>query len=195
MVACSPETRAKISAARMGHEVSAETRAKISQTKRAQKVKLTEEHKAQALAAITGRPVSAKTRAKIGNANRGRVISAAGRENMRQAHLGKRLTDEHKRKLSEAFRGERSGTWTGDAVGYHGVHKRLYATRGYPTVCEHCGTDEGRLHWALNHVEAATVLVDERLGYIYSVWPSDYMALCPRCHARFDRGWISGCVQ
>ncbi len=47
-------------------------------------------------------PMSAEHKEKIGAGGRGRVVSKKTRENLRKANVGKKLTEEHKRKLSMA---------------------------------------------------------------------------------------------
>jgi hypothetical protein len=68
---CSPETRAKISAAQMGHAVSPETCAKLSAAHMGHTLSL--EHRAKIGAAQMGHAVSPETRAKMSAAQKGRV--------------------------------------------------------------------------------------------------------------------------
>lgn len=74
--ALEPETKAKISKAKMGHPVSAETRAKLS-------------------AANRGFVHSAETRAKMSKTRLGRKKSEAHRAALSKAHLGKKKSQEH----------------------------------------------------------------------------------------------------
>lgn len=95
---CTAEHRAKISASKMGHEVTAETKAKLS-------------------AALIGRTLSPERRVQIavgliGNKySVGRKHSAETRAKMSAAHMGhthnrgRKLTPEHKAKLSAAHKG------------------------------------------------------------------------------------------
>jgi hypothetical protein len=64
-----------------------------------------------------------------------------------------------------------SGRWKGDAVGYHGAHARLYATRGKAGSCV-WGCEAAEYEWANltgNYVD-----------------PEDFASMCVSCHQRFD---------
>jgi hypothetical protein len=77
----------------------------------------------------------------------------------------------------------------GDAVRYHGAHQRVKAVRGRASAhpCAWCGKPAEQ--WALGHATAHTQRdVDGKdAGLPYSADPSQYMPMCRRCHARFDR--------
>lgn len=110
-----PETRAKMSAARMGNtnsvgrKHSPETRAKISEANKGHEV--SEETRARISAANTGRKHTDEARAnmsaaKIGNKYCvGVVASDEARANMSAARTGKVFTDEHRANLSAALIG------------------------------------------------------------------------------------------
>ncbi len=84
----SPETRAKISAARKGRKLSAEHKARIAEGGR-------------------GRSPSAETRAKISEANRGLVRSTEARAKMSAAQRGKTQSAEHVARVAAALRGSK----------------------------------------------------------------------------------------
>lgn len=88
----SEETKAKISAANMGHIHSAETRARLSAANRGNKhrQKKTPEQRAIYSKAQIGHPVSATTRAK-----------------MSAIHKGKTITAQHRQQISEYWRQRR----------------------------------------------------------------------------------------
>jgi len=71
--------------------------------------------------------------------------------------------------------GENNDNWKGNRIEYKGAHNRVRSVRGDPKICEHCGAKEkGRkIHWA-------------NLNKRYHD-PFDYIALCAKCHVRFDR--------
>lgn len=84
----SPETRAKMSAAKKGRKLSPEHRAKIA-------------------AAGRGRTMSPETRARLAEANRGRAWTAEQRAVLRAKCSGYRHTDEAKAKIAASGRGRR----------------------------------------------------------------------------------------
>lgn len=71
-------------------------------------------------------------------------------------------------------RGEKNSTWKGENVTYKPAHSRVYAARGRPSHCEHCGTtnSETRYEWA------------NVSGKYHD--PADYLRLCVKCHRRWD---------
>jgi hypothetical protein len=69
--------------------------------------------------------------------------------------------------------GERSPGWKGDAVGYTALHVWVRGAKGPPEQCSACGTTEGRLEWA-------------NVSHEYRRDVADWIALCVRCHRRFD---------
>lgn len=80
------EIRAKLSASKMGHQVSPETRAKIS-------------------AALTGKHLSPEVREKIRVASLGRRHTPEAREKMRRAKLGKVCSPETREKVGASKKG------------------------------------------------------------------------------------------
>lgn len=101
------ETRAKTSAALMGHSTSQETRAKISASNTGKS------HSSDTRARISAvqkgkpkRPLSAETRAKISVANKGRAISREHRDKLSEAHRGKVLSLEHRIRIGAANKGK-----------------------------------------------------------------------------------------
>ena len=69
--------------------------------------------------------------------------------------------------------GENHHFWVGDAVGYKGIHSWLTVHAEKQGVCEHCKR-KTVTEWA--NVSGA---------YLRDV--SDYIELCKKCHAAFDR--------
>jgi len=87
----------------LGIRRSKETKAKISTAKKG--VQLSAEHRKAIGLASTGRIKSAETRAKLSAAHTGKPKSQAQIEKMRQANLGKTYSDETKRKVSASLIG------------------------------------------------------------------------------------------
>lgn len=90
----SPETRAKMSAARMGWNPSPETRAKIA-------------------AAQRGRKLSPETRARMSASSPRRKLTPEEREKLRLANLGRKHTPEHREKIRQAKLANPTRYWLG----------------------------------------------------------------------------------
>ena len=107
----SPETCAKISAAKMGKRPSEETRARLA-------------------AAMTGKKHTEESKLKIGAAGRGRKYSAEHRAKMSMAQKGKRHTEETRAKLSAIHSGRKLSEETKAKIGaFHRGRKRSAETR------------------------------------------------------------------
>lgn len=116
---------------------------------------------------------------------------------------GKKLTKEHRKKLSEAKRGyvpehlhtpemkakaaskrvipkpryqNEHHAWKGDNAGYVAIHQEIRRIKGTPSVCEFCGTRAAKKYeWA-------------NVDHLYSRDPDDYIRLCTKCHRNYDMG-------
>jgi hypothetical protein len=144
------------------------------------------------MAFVKGHTHSAETRLKISEAGKGRAAWNKGLkmpdelvEKNRQAQLGKKLSDEHKAKLSKAFSGDKSVTWKGDKVSYSGIHKWINKQLGKPTTCEECKTTNltgHQIHWA-------------NISGKYLRESTDWIRLCATCHVKYDdignRAWVT----
>jgi len=64
--------------------------------------------------------------------------------------------------------------WKGNSVGYFALHAWVQRTLGKPVVCISCGVNKGRLEWA-------------NRSYRYLRDVKDWISLCKRCHARYDK--------
>lgn len=64
--------------------------------------------------------------------------------------------------------------FTGDNVGYCGLHDWISYHQGKACKCEHCGTTSGRIEWANKSHE-------------YKRDISDWIQLCKKCHVKYDR--------
>ena len=104
------------------------------------------------------------------------------------ARLGKPLSEDVKRKLSESNIGKHSEKrpsnanennylWKGVNVSYRALHRWVESHRGKPEKCEDCGADnlKGReIHWANKSGKYKRDL-------------NDWMRLCRNCHFKYDK--------
>lgn len=94
------------------------------------------------------------------------------------------LSEETKRKISEANKiaqkgkhiGEKNANWKGDDVGYKGLHIWINKKLGHSKICEHCGKSEfgkRQIHWANKSGKYKRDL-------------DDWLRLCVKCHKKYD---------
>ena len=96
---------------------------------------------------------------------------------------GKKLSDEHKKKLSLKKKGiykfEKHPNWKGNKVGYGALHDWVRKVLGRPKNCLFCnnkGKKNGRswsIHWA-----------NKSGKYLRS--KTDWLPLCVKCHKNYD---------
>lgn len=93
------------------------------------------------------------------------------------------MSDEHKRKIGHANKGERHGLWKGDDVGYAALHKWIERNFGRATYCDLCGISEQEISrkTKCNYFEWASRKKN------YSRDRVDWMQLCKSCHRCFDQ--------
>ena len=89
---------------------------------------------------------------------------------------GRKYTPEHRRKISEAQRGEKGNNWKGDKATYNSIHHWVRDTYGRPSICEFCkGYFSGRkIEWANKTGE-------------YKRDREDWIRLCAKCHKAFEK--------
>jgi hypothetical protein len=78
---------------------------------------------------------------------------------------------------TEFKKGRAPHNFKGDDVGYHALHTWIRRKYGLPLKCEHCGGNS-HMEWANRSHE-------------YTRNRDDWIALCKRCHIKYDRalGW------
>ena len=122
-----------------------------------------------------GHFVSKKARALIGKASS-------------LALKGRKLSPEHKRRISKSIKGTIDGSNRFNNVSridrknyylldYVGRHKRIYLLYGKPTQCENedCAETNHNYQWA-------------NVSGQYKLERKDWKELCVPCHVRYDRG-------
>ena len=108
---------------------------------------------------------------------KGKKLSEEHRKKLSEAHKGKKLppfTEEHKRRIANAQNHEKSVHWKGDNVGYSQLHIYLRKYLPKPEYCQKCNNVEPR-----------------DLANITGIYNRDYanwMYLCVRCHLDLDKG-------
>lgn len=112
---------------------------------------------------------------------KGYKITKEHREKLRKAHLGNKLSDKTRKKISLIMQGKNLGEkhylWKGDKASYSALHKWVQKNLGKPHFCEFCGNRDlkhTQYHWA-------------NISGKYKRILSDWRRLCVRCHSIFDR--------
>jgi len=95
----------------------------------------------------------------------GHIVSTEAREKSRQSQLGRKLTLEHRKKLSLA-------KMKGDKLGYQAIHKLVRRIKPIPLNCEFCGKSK-KLQLA-------------NMTGVYDINPDNYKYLCSKCHVYHD---------
>lgn len=92
-------------------------------------------------------------------------------------------------------KGPENPKWAGEPNSYRLAHDRVRQAKGRPTCCIMCGAVRGpglAIQWALDwdRVSDIRYCPMSRRGKVemlaYSVSVDDYIALCLKCHRRFD---------
>lgn len=95
--------------------------------------------------------------------------------------LGRKASDETRKKHSIKWLAEKNPRWKGDEVGYWGVHHWVTKMLGQPSYCAYCQcNDKKYYHWA-------------NISHAYKRDLSDWVRLCVKCHSHYDRGFITLC--
>lgn len=101
-------------------------------------------------------------------------------------NLGKKLSLEHKKRISETLikqniKKQKHFNWKGDNISYHGLHARVYRELGKPLICINCKNtrlNSKNYHWA-------------NISGEYKKDLNDFMRLCAGCHKKYDTGHLS----
>lgn len=88
---------------------------------------------------------------------------------------GKKRPEDTKEKISKANKGENSGRWKGDSVGYSALHAWVRKKLGKPKICSDCGTTDPTKKYDWANISGE---------YLRDVF--DYKRLCAKCHRLFD---------
>ena len=109
------------------------------------------------------------------NPFKGKHHSTEALEKNRLAHLGKKHSEETKKKMRlSAKRGKLNHKWKGDKVGVLALHSWVQRCKGNPTICVDCGTTTKKLAWS-------------NVNHKYRRALDDFVGRCHSCHSIYDR--------
>lgn len=126
-----------------------------------------------------GRKHSPETIEKMRTAKLGIKQSAETKRRISLGLRGRVFSEEHKKKIAEAQKGEKGNNWKGEKAKYSSVHWWVRRTFGRPTKCERC----------LRHFPTRLVHWANKSGR-YARERTDWIRLCYWCHRAFDRAPI-----
>jgi len=105
--------------------------------------------------------------------------------NPSESHKGKKLSEVHIRKISEAMKGENHPKWKGDMAKeitkcdrIHNIVRRL---KPKPECCEDCGKKTSELDLSFNNFHK------DKNPIYYTENPNDYTYRCAKCHKKYDK--------
>lgn len=132
----------------------------------------TEEHKAKLSLSHMGKghPQSLATRQKISQARKGKIPNG---------RLGKKHSEETKKKISQAQKLNSEGryNWQREHPSYNAVHAWIRRKRGSLQTCWNCDNPKGRFEWA-------------NISGEYKRDFADFVRLCSSCHNLYDNNKI-----
>ncbi len=99
--------------------------------------------------------------------------------------LGKKFSDEHKKKLSETriandITGAKHPRWVGDKVNYSSLHKWVKKGLGDLKECVYCGKQDAKRKDGRSAIQLANI------SHTYKRDLSDWIPLCVTCHFKYD---------
>lgn len=105
-----------------------------------------------------------------------KLHSREWRQYMSEKFKGRKLTNEWKKKIGSAQKGEKGNNWKGEKATYNSIHHWIRRTFGKPTQCEFC----------LDHFEGYFIHWANKSGE-YKRDRSDWIRLCAKCHRAFEK--------
>ena len=184
---------------RFGKEPSPETKEKMSIAKVGKK--LTDEHKKKIGLAGIGRKASEETRKKMSIAQSGEKHPFYGKHHTEESKIktsnkikGRVLTLDHKRKLSESHRGERCHFWKDGITPLHLLIRtgaeysewRIQVFERDDYTCQKCGKRGGVLN--VHHVKSFSSIYRESSGEDVELFDiNNGLTLCKKCHRNYHK--------
>lgn len=105
--------------------------------------------------------------------NKGSHLTEAQKDHLRRLNLGKKQSEETKRKISESHKEDKAYQWKGDNVGYDALHDWVKKHLGKAFECYHCYSTK-KVQWANKSREYKRDL-------------TDWLQLCQSCHTKYDK--------
>ena len=104
---------------------------------------------------------------------------------------GKKLSQEHREKISIAHKkipAEKHARWSGDSVGYTGVHLWIQKYFGTSDHCDICG----KIDVTTKQGKSAKRNIFEwsNRNHLYKRSAQDWWQLCASCHRRYDMHFL-----
>jgi hypothetical protein len=116
----------------------------------------------------------------FGGTNKGMHWKIKDTSKMRLSRIGKKHTEEAKRKMGKTKIAEKNPEWKGDEAGYSSIHNWVRRWKKIPEYCEFCGK-EGKKNGRNWNIQQANI------DHNYRRVLDDYIALCDSCHKKYDR--------
>ena len=126
-----------------------------------------------------------------------KVVNKGWLKNGHTLNLGRKLSENHKKKISISHKGlhlspateftrektlaEKNNKWKGDNVGYYALHGWVYRTLGKPEKCKQCSSII-KVQWA-------------NKSRTYKRDKNDWISLCFQCHRKYDSGKYWGSIK
>lgn len=99
---------------------------------------------------------------------------------------GHKTWNKNKRHLGDSSHPQ----WKGDKVGYNALHSWIHRKLGKAKKCERVGCKYPRTNAAKHVLRQPRTFQWANISHNYKRELSDWVQLCPSCHARYDRGLI-----
>lgn len=85
---------------------------------------------------------------------------------------GREMSEDWRRKIAAAKTGDKNSLWKGNDVSYKTLHQWVLRHKGKPESCEFCGSTH-TMNWA-----------NKSHQYLREL--DDWLALCKKCHWKYD---------
>lgn len=110
------------------------------------------------------------------NKGKKNIFSEHTREKISKAQIGKKITLSTRIKQSISHRGNKAYNWKGNLVSYRALHTWVNKWKGKARKCEMCGKIRKNrdIQWA-------------NIDHQYKRNLNDYIALCYKCHGKYDK--------
>lgn len=95
-------------------------------------------------------------------------------EKLRATRVGRKWTDDQRKKILVKISGKNHHQYKGENAGYRSIHLWVQKRLGKPTECEKCGKTGDRIHLASK-------------SHQYKRDLDDWIALCAKCHWKYDQ--------